>query len=83
MDHLVAALQDTLDGSDRVMFWRSVCQSVQEAVMSFIEKLGDDTASKITIRMFPNQKLWVDKIIHNPVRAHSAAYNTTPMFTEL
>ncbi|KAI5100952.1 hypothetical protein C0J45_9938 [Silurus meridionalis] len=47
-----------------------------EAVVGFIGKVADDTVQKNTIGTFSNQKLWVDKTIHDALRSRSAAYNT-------
>lgn len=39
-----------------------------EGVVGFIWKLMDDAVHKPIIRTFPNQKLWVDKTIHDALR---------------
>lgn len=39
-----------------------------EGVVGFIWKLMDDAVHKTIIRTFPNQKLWVDKTIHDALR---------------
>lgn len=46
-----------------------------EGVVGFIWKLMDDAVHKPIIRTFPNQKLWVDKTIHDALRQLTAAYN--------
>ncbi|XP_051554708.1 uncharacterized protein LOC127441387 [Myxocyprinus asiaticus] len=45
-----------------------------EAVVGLIGKLVDDTVCKTTIRMFPNQKPWVDKSIRDTLSSRTAAY---------
>lgn len=45
-----------------------------EAVVGLIGKLVDDTIQKITIKTFPNQKPWVDKIIRDALSSRTAAY---------
>ncbi|RXN08511.1 leucine-rich repeat-containing 24-like protein [Labeo rohita] len=73
----VPALQDALDDADWDMF-RNSSDDVNvftEAVVGFIGKLADDTAQKMTIRTFPNQKPWVDKTIRDALRSRTAAYN--------
>ncbi|KAK2841216.1 hypothetical protein Q7C36_012795 [Tachysurus vachellii] len=76
-DQSVAALQDALDDADWDMFRRSSddVNMFTEAVVGFIGKLTDNTVQKTTIRMFPNQKPWVDKTIRDALRSRSAAYN--------
>ncbi|KAK3507146.1 hypothetical protein QTP70_008620 [Hemibagrus guttatus] len=56
------ALQDALNDADWDMFRRSSddINVFTEAVAGFIGKLVDDTVQKTIIRMFPNQKPWVD-----------------------
>ncbi|KAK3539731.1 hypothetical protein QTP70_012878 [Hemibagrus guttatus] len=76
-DQSVAALQDALDDADWDMFRRSSddINMFMEVVVGFIGKLADDTVQKTTIRMFPNQKPWVDKTIHDALRSRTTAYN--------
>lgn len=73
----MTALQDALDDADWDMFWRSSddINMFTEAVVGFIGKLADDTAERTIIRMFPNQKPWVDKNIRDALRSRTAAYN--------
>ncbi|KAK3547213.1 hypothetical protein QTP86_017580, partial [Hemibagrus guttatus] len=74
---LVAALQVAIDDADWDMFQHSSddINMFMEAVVGFIGKLADDTVQKTIIRMFPNQKLWVDKTICDALRSCDAAYN--------
>ncbi|KAK1784264.1 hypothetical protein P4O66_003712, partial [Electrophorus voltai] len=76
-DQSVAALQDALDDADWNMFRRSTddVSKYTEAVVGFIGKLVDDTISKATIKMFPNQTPWVDKTICEDLNSRTAAYN--------
>ncbi|KAK1804839.1 hypothetical protein P4O66_003678 [Electrophorus voltai] len=75
-DQSVATLQDVLDDTDRYMFWCSTdVNEFTEAAVGFIGKLVDDTIPRATIKMFPNQKHWVDKTIREALNSCTPAYN--------
>ncbi|KAK1788618.1 hypothetical protein P4O66_002690 [Electrophorus voltai] len=76
-DELVAALQDALDDMDWDMIWCSIdnVSEFTEAVVGFIGKLVDNTIPRTTIKIFPNQKPWVDKTIREALKSSTAAYN--------
>lgn len=75
-DQSIATLQDALDDVDWDMFRRSSddINMFTEAVVGLIGKLVDDAVQKITIKTFPNQKLGVDKTIHDALSSRTAAY---------
>ncbi|KAK1788599.1 hypothetical protein P4O66_002678 [Electrophorus voltai] len=76
-DQLVAALQDALDDMDWDMIWCSIdnVSEFTEAVVGLIGKLVDDMIPRATIKIFPNQKPWVDKTIREALKSSTAAYN--------
>lgn len=47
-----------------------------EVGVSFISMLANDNIPSVTIKAFPNQKLWVDRMNCIVINAHSAAFNT-------
>lgn len=47
-----------------------------EVVLGFIEKVTNDYVTKHTVKMFPNQKPWVDKNIRDALKTRTTAYNT-------
>lgn len=68
-----ASLQDALNDGD--MFQHSSYDDMSmftEALMEFIGKLVDNTVLEVTIRMFPNQKPWVDKTICDTLKLRKA-----------
>lgn len=46
-----------------------------EVVMCFISKMSDYIVPPVTVKVFPNQKLWVDRTVCVALKAHTAAYN--------
>lgn len=50
-----------------------------EATVGFMGKLADETVERTIIRTFTIQKPWVDKILHDALRSHTAAYKDGPI----
>lgn len=72
-----ATLQDALSDVDWDMFRESSCDvdEFTEVVTCFLGKLLEDTIPMVTVKVFPNQKPWVDKTIRAALNARTAAYN--------
>lgn len=61
------------------MFWCNSGKDINElmeAVLGFIWKTVEDMTPKANIRIFSNQKLWVDTTIRDALRIYTATYNT-------
>ncbi len=75
--HSEAMLQAALDDVDWDMF-RASSSDVSEftdVAVSFVNMLTEQATETITVRSFPNQKLWVDRTICDAVNKRTAAYN--------
>ncbi len=75
--HSEAMLQGALDDIDWDMF-RVSSSDVSEftdVALSFVNTLTGQATEIVTIRTFLNQKLWVDRSIHDAVNHRTAAYN--------
>ncbi|KAK1788612.1 hypothetical protein P4O66_002697 [Electrophorus voltai] len=72
---LLNPIQGQLQGTSLSNVCTDDVSEFTEAVVGFIGKLVDDTIPRITIKKFPNQKLWVDKTIHEALNSRTAAYN--------
>lgn len=48
---------------------------LMEAVEGCIQKIIEDTTPKATIRIFPNQTLWLDTNVQDALRTCTTAYN--------
>ncbi len=73
-----AMLQASLDDVDWDMF-RASSSDVSEftdVALSFINTLTEQATETVTIRIFSNQKPWVDRSIRDAVNHRTAAYNT-------
>ena len=46
-----------------------------ETVTDFIKKCIGDVVPIVTIKTYPNQKLWIDGSIHAKLKAESTAFN--------
>ncbi len=72
-----AMLQAALDDVDWDMF-RASSSDVSEftdVVLSFVNMLTEQATEMVTIRIFSNQKPWVDRTIRDAVNHRIAAYN--------
>ncbi len=70
-------LQAALDDVDWDMF-RASSSDVSEftdVAVSFVNTLTEQATETITVRIFPNQKPWVDRTIRDAVNKRTAAYN--------
>ena len=77
-DQSEAMLQDALSDVDWEMFQTSSSDVSEftETVVDFITTLADNIVPTRTVKIFPNQKPWVDSSIRAALRARTAAYNS-------
>ncbi len=76
--HSEAMLQAALDDVNWDMF-RASSADVSEftdVALSFINTLTEQATETVTIRLFSNQKPWVDRSIRDAVNHRTAAFNT-------
>ncbi len=75
--HSEAMLQASLDDVDWDMFWTSSSDvsELTDVALSFVNMLTEQATETVTLRTFSNQKLWVDRTIHDAVNHRTAAYN--------
>lgn len=76
-DHSEALLQDALADVDWDMF-RESSDSIDEftdVVTCFISELASNIISTVTVKIYPNQKPWVDRSIREALNARTTAYN--------
>ncbi len=74
-----AMLQASLDDVDWDMF-RASSSDVSEftdVALSFVNTLTEQATETVTIRIFSNQKPWVDRSIRDAVNHRTAAYNAS------
>ncbi len=75
--HSEAILQAALDDVDWDMFRASSSDTSEfmDVALSFVNTLTEQATETVTIRIFSNQKLWVDRTIRDVVNHRTAAYN--------
>ena len=76
-DESEGLLQDALDNADWEMFRESSddVSEFAEVVGSYIHLLINDIIPSVKIKVFPNQKPWVDGTVRAALSARTAAYN--------
>ncbi|KAK7881961.1 hypothetical protein WMY93_028135 [Mugilogobius chulae] len=80
-DQSEGVLQDALDDVDWAMFQSSAddIHEFTDVVISFVYKLTEDVVPTKTIKVFSNQKPWVDRSVRGALNARTAAYNQGDM----
>ncbi len=75
--HSEAMLQVALDDVYWDMFWASLSDVSEftDVGLSIVNTLTEQATETVTIRVFSNQKPWVDRTIHAAVNQPTAAYN--------
>ncbi len=75
--HSEAMLQVALDDVDWDMCLASSSDVSEftDVALSFVNTLTEQATETITVRIFPNQKPWVDRPIRDAVNKRTAAYN--------
>ena len=70
-------LQAALDCTDWSVFRDNTdhINDYTETVLDFVGTLVEDIVPSTTIRVFPNQKPWVDKSVREALNARTSAYN--------
>lgn len=78
MDQSEALFQDALDNVDWEMFRESLDDvgEFADVVGSYINLLYCEIIQAVKIKVFPNQKTWVDGTVRAALTARTAAYNT-------
>ena len=76
MDHSEPLLQDALDNVDWEMFRESSDDvgEFAEVIGSYVNLLYCETTQAVKIKVFPNQKPWVDRTVKAVLKAQTAAY---------
>jgi hypothetical protein len=65
-------LQDCFDHADWDMFWVASDNNIDvytDTLTEFIRKCTRDVVPTVTIKTYPNQKLWIDGSIHAKLKA--------------
>ncbi len=75
--HSEAMLQVALDDVYWDMFWASLSDVSEftDVGLSIVNTLTEQATETVTIRVFSNQKPWMDRTIHAAVNQPTAAYN--------
>lgn len=70
-------LEDALENADWEMFrlTSTDVSKFMEVVVSYISLLTDTIILTVQIKIFPNQKPWVDETVRSALRAGTTTYN--------
>lgn len=70
-------LEDALENADWEMFCLTSTDvsKFMEVVVSYISLLTDTIILTVQIKIFPNQKPWVDETVRSALRARTTTYN--------
>jgi hypothetical protein len=73
-DQLEATLQDCFDHANWNMFW-SASENNIDLYADSVKKCIGDVVPTVTIKTYPNHKLWMDGGIFAKLKARSTAFN--------
>ncbi len=78
-DQSDATLQDCFDHVDWDMFWAASDDDIEaysDSVTCFIRKCIDDVVLTKTIRIYPNQKPWINSDVRSALSARTSAFKS-------